>query len=74
MPKNTPITLPRKSPDSSPVTGGTFQKRKKLNSKNNTKKKRPFMTQNKTTQTKLKPIRNQFKSIMKSRVRKKKKS
>lgn len=74
MLKNTPTIQLNKSQNSSAVIGGAFQKRKKPNFKNNTKKKRLFMKLNKIIPTKLKSTRKEFKSSTKTLMKKRKKS
>lgn len=74
MPRNTPTILPNKLLNSSAVIGGTFQKRKKLNSKKNMKKRKLFMKQNKTTLIKLKSTKKESKNSMKTLTNKKKRS
>lgn len=74
MLKNTPTIHLNKSLNSSAVIGGTFQKRKKPNFKNNTKKKRLFMKLNKIIPIKLKSTKKEFKSSMKILTKKRKKS
>jgi len=74
MPKNTPTIQPNKLLNSSAVIGGTFQKRKKLNFKKNTKKRKLFMKLNKTTLIKLKNTKKESKNSMKISTNKKKKS
>lgn len=74
MLKNIPTIQLNKSPNSSAVIGGIFQKRKKPNFKNNTKKKRLFMKLNKITLTKFKNTKKEFKSSMKILTNKRKRS
>jgi hypothetical protein len=71
--KNTPTTPPRKSQDLSAAIGETFQKKKKLNLKNNTKRKRPSTKPNKTTKAESMSIRQESLSLKRIWTKKKKK-